>query len=313
MAEKIDYQKEKIKELEEAKKAHKIEEAEYTKQMKASRDEIEKYTDALKNLKNTEQERMDRKNRIAGLIGSHDQDGMREEIKKIEQEREVQKQILEITNQRIDAQIEKENQGLVNEKRVWEERLKASQEGTAVYNASRELLMQTEEKLRQKREELLKQGDAEYEQTKQKIEIGEEFQKILENQLKVEGEKSASLQNLENRARILKEEQVKLKKQYEDGKITLEEYNKKMQENNQAMLEVQTTLAEYKKGLDIIQDSQIGYMDKIAKMNALKLNATAFNDLLNALKQAELQAYNTARAVALALQSNIQSAMAGGV
>ena len=186
MAEKIDYQKEKIKELEEAKKAHKIEEAEYAKQMKASRDEIEKYTEALKNLNNTEQERMDRKKRIAGLIGSHDQDGMREEIRKIEQEREVQKQILEITNQRIDAQIEKENQGLVNEKRMWEERLKASQEGTAVYNASRELLMQTEEKLRQKREELLKQGDAEYEQTKQKIEIGEEFQKILENQLKIE-------------------------------------------------------------------------------------------------------------------------------
>ena len=86
-----------------------------------------------------------------------------------------------------------------------------------------------------------------------------------------------------------------------------------MQENNQAMTEVQATLSEYKKGLDIIQDSQIGYMDKIAKMNALKLNATAFNDLLNALKKAELQAYNTARAVALALQSNIQSAMAGGV
>lgn len=78
-----------------------------------------------------------------------------------------------------------------------------------------------------------------------------------------------------------------------------------MQENNQAMTEVQATLAEYKKGLDIIQDSQIGYMDKIAKMNALKLNATAFNDLLNALKQAELQAYDTARAVALALQSAV--------
>lgn len=78
-----------------------------------------------------------------------------------------------------------------------------------------------------------------------------------------------------------------------------------MQENNQAMTEVQATLSEYKKGLDIIQDSQIGYMDKIAKMNALKLNATAFNDLLNALKQAELQAYDTARAVALALQSAV--------
>ena len=91
-----------------------------------------------------------------------------------------------MTNQRIDAQIEKENQGLVNEKRMWEERLKTSQEGTAVYNATRELLIQTEEKLRQKREELLKQGDAEYDQIKQKIEIGEEFQKILENQLKLE-------------------------------------------------------------------------------------------------------------------------------
>lgn len=86
-----------------------------------------------------------------------------------------------------------------------------------------------------------------------------------------------------------------------------------MQENDKAMSEVQATLAEYKKGLDIIQESQLGYMDKIAKMNALKLNATAFNDLLNALKQAELQAYNTARAVALALQSSIKSAMVGGV
>lgn len=91
MAEKIDYQKEKIKELEEAKKAGKMSEEEYTKQMKASRDEIEKYTEALKNLNNTEQERMDRKNRIAGLIGSHDQDGMREEIKKIDQRVELYK------------------------------------------------------------------------------------------------------------------------------------------------------------------------------------------------------------------------------
>lgn len=186
MAEKIEFQKEKIKELEEAKKAGKISEEEYQKQMKASRDEIEKYTEALESLKNIEQERTDRKNRIASLIGSHDQDGIREEINKIEQEREMQKQILEMTNQRIDAQIEKENQGLVNEKRMWEERLKTSQEGTAVYNATRELLIQTEEKLRQKREELLKQGDAEYDQIKQKIEIGEEFQKILENQLKLE-------------------------------------------------------------------------------------------------------------------------------
>lgn len=89
-------------------------------------------------------------------------------------------------NKQIDAQIEKENQGLVNEKRMWEERLKASQEGTAVYNASRELLAQTEEKLRQKREELLKQGHAEYEQTKQNIEIEEEFRREMENQLKIE-------------------------------------------------------------------------------------------------------------------------------
>ena len=52
------------------------------------------------------------------------------------------------------------------------------------------------------------------------------------------------------------------------------------------------------------------YIEKIHAMNALKLNPALFNALLVELKKAELQALRTAQAVALALQTNLNSSLA---
>ena len=83
-----------------------------------------------------------------------------------------------------------------------------------------------------------------------------------------------------------------------------------MQENEKEMIEARAVLDEYKRGLEIVQDHQLGYIEKIEKMNALKLNPAAFNALLGALREAETQAYKTAYAVAAALQS---AAISGSV
>ena len=55
------------------------------------------------------------------------------------------------------------------------------------------------------------------------------------------------MQNLENRIRILNEEQVKLTEQYRTGAISVEEYNQKMAENKAKLKEAEFATGEYKK------------------------------------------------------------------
>ena len=55
------------------------------------------------------------------------------------------------------------------------------------------------------------------------------------------------MQNLENRIRILNEEQVKLTEQYRTGTISVEEYNQKMAENKAKLEEAEFATGEYKK------------------------------------------------------------------
>lgn len=123
-------------------------------------------------------------------------------------------------------------------------------------------------------------------------------------------ESEIMLSAVENRVSELSKAKTKLNEDFAEWKISLDEYNKKMQENEKEMIEARAVLDEYKRGLEIVQDHQLGYMEKIEKMNALKLNPAAFNALLEALREAETQALKTAYAVAAALQS---AAISGSV
>ena len=123
-------------------------------------------------------------------------------------------------------------------------------------------------------------------------------------------ESEIMLSAVENRVSELSKAKTKLNEDFVEWKISLDEYNKKMQENEKEMIEARAVLDEYKRGLEIVQDHQLGYIEKIEKMNALKLNPAAFNALLEALREAEVQAYKTAYAVAAALQS---AAISGSV
>lgn len=123
-------------------------------------------------------------------------------------------------------------------------------------------------------------------------------------------ESEIMLSAVENRVSELSKAKTKLNEDFAEWKISLDEYNKKMQENEKEMIEARAVLDEYKRGLEIVQDHQLGYIEKIEKMNALKLNPAAFNALLEALREAETQAYKTAYAVAAALQS---AAISGSV
>lgn len=123
-------------------------------------------------------------------------------------------------------------------------------------------------------------------------------------------ESEIMLSAVENRVSELSKAKTKLNEDFAEWKISLDEYNKKMQENEKEMIEARAVLDEYKRGLEIVQDHQLGYMEKIQQMNALKLNPAAFNALLEALREAEVQAYKTAYAVAAALQS---AAISGSV
>lgn len=123
-------------------------------------------------------------------------------------------------------------------------------------------------------------------------------------------ESEIMLSAVENRVSELSKAKTKLNEDFVEWKLSLDEYNKKMQENEKEMIEARAVLDEYKRGLEIVQDHQLGYIEKIEKMNALKLNPAAFNALLEALREAEVQAYKTAYAVAAALQS---AAISGSV
>lgn len=123
-------------------------------------------------------------------------------------------------------------------------------------------------------------------------------------------ESEIMLSAVENRVSELSKAKTKLNEDFVEWKLSLDEYNKKMQENEKEMIEARAVLDEYKRGLEIVQDHQLGYIEKIEKMNALKLNPAAFNALLEALREAEVQAYKTAYAVAAVLQS---AAISGSV
>lgn len=74
---------------------------------------------------------------------------------------------------------------------------------------------------------------------------------------------------------------------YADGSITADEYRKKTEENTIAMQEAQAQWDEYKKWLDVINDKHLNYIEKIKQLNALKLNPSAYDALIQKIKNAQ--------------------------
>jgi len=89
-----------------------------------------------------------------------------------------------------------------------------------------------------------------------------------------------SYQNFTNRIEKLKQEKEKLRDEFRNGNITVDEYVKKMRENDIAMTQATKTLSDYELGLAIVRNGQMSYIEKINEMNALKLNPSAFAALI---------------------------------
>lgn len=91
----------------------------------------------------------------------------------------------------------------------------------------------------------------------------------------------------------LLQSQEDLKKKYEEGKMTADEY-RKAQEDLQAQMEANKVVTwEYKKALDILDDGNLTYIQKIEQINELELNRSQYDELINANRDAQNEIVKT--------------------
>ena len=92
-------------------------------------------------------------------------------------------------------------------------------------------------------------------------------------------------QNLQNSVNSLIEEKEKLRTQFQNGEITIDEYNAKMEETDEKLQEAKKASDDFAKALEIVENNQLTYMERVAQMNALNLNAGAYNVLIAKLRE----------------------------
>lgn len=108
------------------------------------------------------------------------------------------------------------------------------------------------------------------------------------------------LTNLENTVKNLQAEKEKLRKEYTDGNITLAEYNTKSAELSIKLDEAKWASDNFSQALKILHDDQETYVNKVHKINALKLDSLQWDLLID-----KLQATKNEMAQALALKAQL--------
>lgn len=91
-------------------------------------------------------------------------------------------------------------------------------------------------------------------------------------------------EGLKNQVSALSDAKVKLTEDFVNGKLTLDEYNKKMGETQKKLNEAEKASEEFAKGLAIVHNHQDDYITRIEKMKNLKLNPAMFDALADRLK-----------------------------
>lgn len=92
-------------------------------------------------------------------------------------------------------------------------------------------------------------------------------------------------QNLQNSVNSLIEEKEKLRTQFQNGEITIDEYNAKITETDEKLQIAKQSSDDFAKALDIVENNQLTYMERVAQMNALNLNAGAYNVLIAKVRE----------------------------
>lgn len=113
--------------------------------------------------------------------------------------------------------------------------------------------------------------------------------------------------NLEARVNSLKAEKVKLHEEYVAGKLSGEEYQQKLAEIEQKLLDAENASQQFKQGLEIVQNEQLSYADKVAMMNSLKLNNSEYNALVAQLKRVQQETLTALKLKALLLESSMKA------
>lgn len=103
----------------------------------------------------------------------------------------------------------------------------------------------------------------------------------------------------------LKEEQDKLTKSYNDGRIWQEEYEEAIRNNKKAMDDLSKWHAIVQEWLDIINDKHLNYKEKINLINKLKLQTGEYDKLINKIKELQWERLKDIRLQQIQLRNKI--------
>ena len=304
-AEKIEYQKQKLAELNKEYEKWKISADEYKQKLSEINWELDTQKQNLEKVAKFQEDYNKRQEEIAKLKSNHDQDGMKSKLEELKKEQEFYNQELEQEKTRFEQKFQLQNQELLKDKAYWEQRKNNSIEGAWHYQQAVEVLANIEKQLEESKQNLINTEWQHRTSIEQNIAKLAEQRAEVENMLKIEWKKDISLQNLENRIRILNEEQVKLTEQYRTGAISVEEYNQKMAENKAKLEEAEFATGEYKKWLDIVQNEQLWYADKLSMINGLKVSTNQYNALIQKLIQVQNETIKALKLKALLLEQAV--------
>lgn len=304
-AEKIEHQKQKLAELNKEYEKWKISADEYKQKLSEINGELDTQKQNLEKVAKFQEDYNKRQEEIAKLKSNHDQDGMKSKLEELKKEQEFYNQELEQEKTRFEQKFQLQNQALLKDKAYWEQRKNNSIEGAWHYQQAVEVLANIEKQLEESKQNLINTEWQYRTSIEQNIAKLAEQRAEVENMLKIEWKKDISLQNLENRIRILNEEQVKLTEQYRTGAISVEEYNQKMAENKAKLEEAEFATGEYKKWLDIVQNEQLWYADKLSMINGLKVSTNQYNALIQKLIQVQNETIKALKLKALLLEQAV--------
>lgn len=91
-------------------------------------------------------------------------------------------------------------------------------------------------------------------------------------------------EGLAARLEELEAEKRKLHEEFSAGKLSLEAYNKKMQETEAELLAAKAAGETFAQALAIVENHQLSYMERVRQMNGLSLNPSAYNALIAKLR-----------------------------
>lgn len=103
----------------------------------------------------------------------------------------------------------------------------------------------------------------------------------------------------------LKNEQEELNKKYNEGIIWNKEYKESIEKNKDALDKLENSQRIVQNWLDIINDKQLTYKQKVEELNWLKLNDTQYQQLISVLRTAQQEALKLVQLNAKALQTKI--------